>query len=121
MTTPCPQLEMERLRMKTNMIKILLFIPSPVPVNHHGQNATLRFLLLAFLSGFQCSQTLPTDNIRQRGVFQDTSGSVADRKKHTIKGAMFGVAINQATELLCISEGSQRSINQPDNFAEIYF
>src|SRR5436309_15735151 len=53
MTVPCPQPEIDRLRMKTSMIRTFLFISSPVPVNYHGQNAALYFLLLASHSCIQ--------------------------------------------------------------------
>src|ERR1700682_4489975 len=61
MTIPCPQAEMEKMRTKTDMIRIFLFIPSPVPMSHHGQNATFGFLLLATFPRLQCSRTLSAD------------------------------------------------------------
>src|SRR2546426_9594927 len=81
MTVPCPQPEIERLRMKTRMIRTFLFISSPVPVNYDWKNATLGFLLLAFLSRLQFSLTLSTDNIGQRWVFQNTDSTIANIKE----------------------------------------
>src|SRR5690349_1053477 len=94
---------------KSKVPKTLLFIFSPVwiAMYNHGQD------LLALLFRFLARLARPrTDDVGQGRVFQDASRGITYIKKHLVEGAMLGIAVNQAAQLIGIPERCEGAVNQ---------
>ncbi len=61
------------------------------------------------------------DEVRwgESGVVEDTGGGVAHVEENLVQGAVRKIAIDQFAELLGVSEGGERAVNQADDLAEM--
>src|SRR6266700_6785619 len=64
---------------------------------------------------------LLTHNVCQGSVFQNLRCCIADIEKDLIQSAMFGIAINQNAKLISVPEGRECTVNQTNDFGEMYF
>src|SRR6202022_1655887 len=87
----------------------------------HGEDAGRLFFLLlvsVFFSSFGSPRSRLDDQIGEGCVVQNLGGGVADIEKHLIKRPVRQIPINQHAQLFGIAERSQRTVNQPDDFAQ---
>src|SRR5437899_1288848 len=112
---------MERANNRTSMKMNFLFIffPGDISVNHHWQNTALIFLFAPALAALRCSSIGSADNVCKGRVFQDASCRVAHIEEHLIQRPVFDIAIDQASELLGITEWCQWTVNQSNDFAQM--
>src|SRR5882672_1407169 len=98
----------------TNRLVMALF---PSSVQHHGQHTGF-FLFLGATSG---TGRHLVHQVGQSRVVEDLCGRVADVEKYLIQRAMVSIASDQAAQLFRIAERRQRTVDEPDNFAQADF
>src|SRR5437667_7436889 len=118
---PCakPQMENANNRTSTRMNFLFIFYPGDISVNYHWQHTALIFLLAPALADLRSSGIGSADNVCQRRVFQDPSCRGAHIEEHLIQRPMFDIAIDQASELLGVTEWRQWTVNQSNDFAQM--
>src|SRR6266478_559295 len=83
-----------------------LFLPVGLPVN-------------GLLNGLRTGPGRPAaDQVGQRRILQNRGGRIPYLQKHLVQGAMVRIAIDQSAQLVRISEGRERPVDQTDDFAQ---
>src|SRR6201985_3306558 len=98
------------IRMTRNSVPLRIF-PSVGAVMGDHWNYAGFFFLLCVLSGAGKFGLGPADNVLQGSVFENSGGRGAHIQKGLIEGAVLGIAIDQAAQLIGISKRSQRAVD----------
>src|ERR1700722_5211395 len=121
-TTVWPSAGSARIRKSnpaTKMNRLFIFAPARIPVNHHGQNGGRHTFFLTALAGFQSGHAPAIHDVSQSSVLENPGCGIAYGKENLIECAMFRVAIDQSAYLVGIAKGSQPTVNQADNLAQV--